>query len=189
MMIALTGAGISAASGIPTFQAQPGIRRKLTRGFARCHPEEHQALLREMEAACRRAEPNDAHRALAEFRIPVITMNVDDLHRRAGSEMVLPIHGGFPDIVLYDDPAPLYPTAFEWVLQLSDYDTLLVVGTSYFTAVASELKKLAERNGARVAEIGEDAEHRVRAFLESNHVARTSGETLARRLGGRLGLP
>ena len=31
MIIALTGAGISAASGIPTFQAQPGIRRKLTR--------------------------------------------------------------------------------------------------------------------------------------------------------------
>jgi len=182
MMIALTGAGISAASGIPTFQQQPGVRRKLTRSFARKHPEEYGETIRAMEEACRKAQPNDAHRALAEFQIPVITMNVDELHQRAGSAIVLPVHGGFPDIVLYDDPAPLYPTAFEWVLQLGDYDTLLVIGTSYFTAIASELKKLALRTGAQVVEIEEDAEHRVRAYLESNHVSKESGRILFQRL-------
>ena len=82
--------------------------------------------------------------------------------------------GNLPDIVLYDDPAPLYHEAFEWVLQLGDYDTLLVIGTSYFTWIAAELKKLAERNGARVLEINEDAEHKVRAFLENNHTAKNS---------------
>ena len=174
MIIALTGAGISAPSGIPTFQAQPGIRRKLTRPFANKHPEEHRKVIRQMTEACRKAEPNDAHYALAEYHIPVITMNVDELHQKAGSAFVLPIHGNLPDIVLYDDPAPLYPEAFEWVLQLGDYDTLLVIGTSYFTWIAAELKKLAERNGARVLEINEDAEHKVRAFLENNHTAKNS---------------
>ena len=183
MMIALTGAGISAPSGIPTFQAQPGIRRKLTRSFADRHPAEHRETIRQMEEACRNAEPNDAHYALAEFQIPVITMNVDELHQRAGSAFVLPVHGSLPDIVLYDDPAPLYPTAFEWVLQLSDYDTLLVIGTSYFTAISVELKKLAERNGARVVEIDEDAEHKVRAFLEGNHIPKNSAQVFFERLG------
>lgn len=186
MMLALTGAGISASSGIPTFQAQPGIRRKLTRSFADRHPEEHRETIRQMEEACERAEPNDAHYALAEYHIPVITMNVDGLHQRAGSAFVLPIHGSLPDIVLYDDPAPLYPTAFEWVLRLGDYDTLLVIGTSYFTAIAVELKRLAERNGARVLEIDDDAEHRVRAYLEKNHVAKNSDRVLFDRLGGKM---
>ena len=185
MIIALTGAGISAPSGIPTFQAQPGIRRKLTRSFANRHPDEYRETIREMEAACRRAEPNDAHAALAEYHIPVITMNVDELHQRAGSAFVLPVHGNLPDIVLYDDPAPLYPTAFEWVLRLGDYDTLLVVGTSYFTAIAVELKKLAERNGARVVEITDAAEHKVRAFLENNHVPKNSDQVFFARQNGR----
>ena len=142
MMIALTGAGISAPSGIPTFQAQPGVRRRLTRSFANRHPGEYQETIRQMESACRQAKPNDAHYALAEYHIPVITMNVDALHQRAGSKIVLPIHGDLPDIVLYDDPAPRYPTAFQWILQLGDYDTLLIIGTSYYTAIAGELKKL-----------------------------------------------
>ncbi len=174
MMIALTGAGISAPSGIPTFQAQPGIRRKLTRSFADRHPAEYRETIRQLTEACRKAEPNDAHYALAEYHIPVITMNVDELHQKAGSALVLPIHGDLPDIVLYDDPAPLYPTAFEWVLRLGAYDTLLVIGTSYFTAISVELKKLAERNGARVLEITDDAEHKVREYLEKNHVSKDS---------------
>ena len=185
MIIALTGAGISAPSGIPTFQAQPGIRRKLTRPFANKHPEEHREVIRQMTEACRKAEPNDAHYALAEYHIPVITMNVDELHQKAGSAFVLPIHGNLPDIVLYDDPAPLYPEAFEWVLQLGDYDTLLVIGTSYFTWIAAELKKLAERTGARVLEIQDDAEHKVRAFLENNHIPKTSDQVFFARKNNR----
>ncbi len=187
MILALTGAGISAASGIPTFQAQPGVRRKLTRSFANKHPDAHREVIRTMEEACRKAEPNDAHLALAEFHVPVITMNVDELHQRAGSAFVLPIHGSLPEIVLYDDPAPLYPTAFEWVLQLGDYDTLLVIGTSYFTAIAVELKKLAQRCGARVVEIDQDAEHQVRAFLENNHMAKNSDQVFCARRNERKG--
>lgn len=70
------------------------------------------------QKACNAAAPNDAHLALAEYDVPVITMNVDGLHQKARSRHILAIHGTLPDIVLYDDPAPLYEVAHNWVFQL-----------------------------------------------------------------------
>lgn len=101
----LTGAGISAESGVPTFRdAQTGL-------WARYNPEElatPEAFQRDPKLvwdwyAWRRqlvahAKPNPGHYALVamEQRIPeltLITQNVDDLHRRAGSQWVLELHG------------------------------------------------------------------------------------------------
>ena len=42
------------------------------------------------------AKPNDAHKALAEYKIPIITMNIDGLHKLAGSD-ALELHGGLPE--------------------------------------------------------------------------------------------
>lgn len=101
----LTGAGVSAASGIPTFRdKQTGLWENFdaaelaTPGAFRRDP----ALVwgwyewRRMQVL--RAEPNPAHRALAAMaeRIPtftLITQNVDDLHERAGSPNVIHLHG------------------------------------------------------------------------------------------------
>ena len=101
----LTGAGISAESGVPTFrQAQTGLWAKFKaeelatpEAFQR-HPErvwEWYAWRREVVA---RAEPNAGHRALVELerRVPqctLITQNVDGLHQRAGSRGVIELHG------------------------------------------------------------------------------------------------
>ena len=101
----LTGSGISAESGVPTFRdAQTGI-------WARYDPRElatPEAFMREpglvwewyewRRKLVGEAEPNPGHAALAglERRIPgftLITQNVDGLHRRAGSENVLELHG------------------------------------------------------------------------------------------------
>lgn len=68
-----------------------------------------------MQAQVDRATPNDAHIALAEHDIPIITMNIDGLHQRAGSKHILPIHGTLPDIILYEDPAPLYGMPREYI--------------------------------------------------------------------------
>lgn len=108
MIIAFTGAGISRASGIPTFQEQDGIRDKLERNFANTHKEEFLKVIQSMEETCKKANPNDAHFALAEYNVPIITMNIDGLHERAGSKHVLNIHGEFPNIVLYGGHAPRY---------------------------------------------------------------------------------
>jgi NAD-dependent deacetylase len=101
----LTGSGISAESGVPTFrEARSGL-------WARYDPqqlataeafERDPHLVSEWYEWRRRlvseAEPNPGHRALAELegRVPVftlITQNVDGLHRRAGSENVIELHG------------------------------------------------------------------------------------------------
>lgn len=96
-LIFFTGAGISVESGIPTFQEQPGIRDKLTRDFANEHSEEYRDTIRSMVNCCENANPNAAHLAIAELiDCPVITMNVDGLHTKAGSSNVIEIHGTLP---------------------------------------------------------------------------------------------
>jgi NAD-dependent deacetylase len=104
-VVALTGAGISAESGVPTFRdAQSGL-------WAQYRPEElatpeaferHPQLVWNWYAWRRslvaKAGPNAGHYALAELerRAPaftLITQNVDGLHRRAGSRRVLELHG------------------------------------------------------------------------------------------------
>ena len=124
------------------------------------------------------AKPNDAHYALAEYHIPIITMNIDGLHQQAGSE-ALELHGGLPEEdemdrawslynkpVLYGDPAPNYQKAYEMVYQLQPGDVFLVIGCSFYTAIAGDLRAVARSKGARVIEIQEDAAHNVRKVLK-----------------------
>lgn len=93
--VALTGAGISAPSGIPTFQGNwqgEPIRNFLTRDFFLAHRVRFFELFIDMQCWCDK-EPNAAHRALAALNIPVITQNIDGLHEKAGTKIVHPLHG------------------------------------------------------------------------------------------------
>lgn len=104
-VVALTGAGISAESGVPTFRdAQQGLWAQYDpmelatpEGFARDPQRVWQwyAMRREKIAM---VQPNAGHRALAEWArlrpdLLVVTQNVDGLHQRAGSEHVIELHG------------------------------------------------------------------------------------------------
>jgi NAD-dependent deacetylase len=181
-VIFFTGAGISVDSGIPTFQEQPGIRDKLHRDFANEFPETYRKTIREMLDACEKAEPNAAHKAIAETGFPVITMNVDRLHTRAGSKDVVEVHGVLPTreqledehfpaeyrgIVLYGDMAPEYSTAFNMVKKL-EYDNsyFVIVGTSFYTGISADLKRLAEQRNAKIILINSDASTRVPVLCE-----------------------
>lgn len=179
MILAFTGAGISKASGINTFMEQPEIRDRLHRSFATHHPELYRETIASLFKVIKNAEPNDAHRALAEYDIPVITMNIDGLHEKAGS-VPIALHGRMPhedelayaDLlfnkpVLYGDPAPNYQRAYQKVDSLGEGDILLVVGASRFTAVATDLREIAHANGAEIIEIQDNAEKQVRETLES----------------------
>jgi NAD-dependent deacetylase len=102
--VALTGAGLSTESGIPDFRSPGGV-------WERFRPIEYQQFLASHEAriehwrykgatvpAMLHAQPNAAHRALAELEVAgrlvaVITQNIDALHQRAGSRRVLELHG------------------------------------------------------------------------------------------------
>ena len=95
-ILAFTGAGISKQSNIPTFMERPDVREKLFRSYANTHHEEYNEVIKQLKANMNGAKPNDAHIALAEYHIPIITMNIDGLHKLAGSD-ALELHGGLPE--------------------------------------------------------------------------------------------
>lgn len=114
-VVALTGAGISAESGVPTFRdAQTGLWAKYdpqelaTPQSFRRNPKlvwDWYAWRRELVAA---AEPNPGHFALAEIerRVPqftLITQNVDSLHQKAGNIAVIELHGNISRIKCYEE--------------------------------------------------------------------------------------
>jgi NAD-dependent deacetylase len=104
-LLVLTGAGISAESGLATFRGTDGLWEGLPvedvatpQGFAR-DPELVWRFYSERRAAAAGVEPNDAHRALAAVerqlgdRFLLVTQNIDGLHQRAGSQRVVELHG------------------------------------------------------------------------------------------------
>jgi NAD-dependent deacetylase len=122
----LTGSGISAESGLPTFRGIGGLWRThrveelaSPAGFAR-DPQLVWTWYNERRGAHRGAQPSAAHRALAELEshsndFTLATQNVDSLHIRAGSKNVLELHGqlreakctGCKERRPFDDPFPL----------------------------------------------------------------------------------
>lgn len=179
-IIAFTGAGISKESGIPTFEEMGDLREKLSREYATLFPEEYRHLIISLKNLCDTAEPNDAHYALAEYDIPVITMNIDGLHRKAGTKILVEIHGALPDDselmfcemlynkpVLYGDNAPLYTKAISMIDSLDKGDILLIVGASNYSGIANELRYFAISSGIEVVEIQKDATTEVRKILEN----------------------
>lgn len=104
-LIILTGAGISAESGIKTFRDADGlwenhrIEDVATPEAFRRNPALVLEFYNQRRAQARTVAPNAAHQAIAEFEkaahwtVHVITQNVDDLHERAGSSRVLHLHG------------------------------------------------------------------------------------------------
>ncbi|MEM6635468.1 MAG: NAD-dependent deacylase [Pseudomonadota bacterium] len=104
-MVVLTGAGVSAESGLGTFRDKDGLWTKYDleevatpQGFAR-NPDLVHSFYNARRANCLDASPNAAHAALARLErdyaanVLIITQNVDDLHERAGSRNVLHMHG------------------------------------------------------------------------------------------------
>ena len=102
-IVVLTGAGVSAESGLKTFRDANGLWEghnvmevASPQGFAK-NPELVLDFYNQRRSQLLRVSPNLAHRALATledyFDMHIITQNVDDLHERAGSSNVLHLHG------------------------------------------------------------------------------------------------
>ena len=103
-IVILTGAGISAESGLGTFRDKDGLWSRYDlndvatpEGFAR-NPEMVQDFYNARRANCRGAAPNAAHQALGRLTAArpdtlLVTQNVDDLHERGGARGVVHMHG------------------------------------------------------------------------------------------------
>lgn len=108
--VALTGAGISVESGIPSFRGSQGMWAKYdpaeyaTLGAFLRDPAKVWRMFSEMMEVLERASPNAAHLGLAELERmgilrSVITQNVDGLHQAAGSRRVIEYHGNPGELV------------------------------------------------------------------------------------------
>ncbi len=118
-LVVLTGAGISAESGLKTFRDSDGlwegydIHEVATATAWRKDP----ALVQEFYNMRRRnvleAAPNEAHFILAElqhhFDVQIVTQNIDDLHERAGSRNILHLHGEIFKMRSEKNDALIYP--------------------------------------------------------------------------------
>lgn len=106
----ITGAGLSADSGLPTYRGVGGlyegqltemgipIEQALSGQMFKRRPEVTWQYLARIEAACRGARPNVAHYAMARLEamhggVTVLTQNIDGFHTQAGSHDVIEIHG------------------------------------------------------------------------------------------------
>jgi NAD-dependent deacetylase len=102
-IVFLTGAGVSAESGINTFRDSGGLWENYDvmevasiDGWCK-NPGLIQRFYNERRAQLENVKPNEAHKLIAElerdFEVAVVTQNVDDLHERAGSSNVIHLHG------------------------------------------------------------------------------------------------
>lgn len=102
-LVVLTGAGISAESGIRTFRDMDGLWEEYdvmevasVDGWLK-NPQLVLQFYNERRKQLQKAQPNSGHKALAgaekNFTVNIITQNVDNLHERAGSTSVLHLHG------------------------------------------------------------------------------------------------
>lgn len=103
---ALTGAGISVDSGIPDFRSEGGLWKRFdpleyaTRESFMRDPTKFWTMGKELAETIVKANPNDAHLALAALEeqgklTGVITQNIDNLHQTAGNKRVIELHGNY----------------------------------------------------------------------------------------------
>jgi len=128
-LVVLTGAGVSAESGLATFRDAGGLWEGY-RVEDVATPEAWQRnqatvldFYNDRRKAALQAKPNEAHRIIAElekdFEVIVITQNVDDLHERGGSSKVIHLHGKLFESRSSIDPSLIYPVD-GWELKLGD---------------------------------------------------------------------
>lgn len=128
-LVVLTGAGVSAESGIRTFRDSNGLWENhdimevaSPEGWRR-----NRTLVQEFynqrRKQARECQPNAAHLTLAELEnhldVHIITQNVDDLHERAGSTQVLHLHGELQKAQSTLDPRLVYPLE-HWEIREGD---------------------------------------------------------------------
>lgn len=180
-IVALTGAGISVASGLPTYTDDSRDK------FSDLQTTEEMLQLYWNDLAqWLPAAPNAAHLALAEHDIRVITQNIDNLHWKAGTAQLIELHGNLrefycplcghlqalapapgefaicptdgarlrPNIVFYGENVRHFDRALEWV---AGADHLLVIGTSLTVFPAASLVSLARDKRIPVTVINQAA--------------------------------
>jgi len=193
-VVVSTGAGVSAESGVPTFRGEDGLWKKFraeelaTFDAFQANPELVWEWYQYRRELINKIKPNPGHYAIAEMpklfdEFHLITQNVDGLHRVAGSENVVEIHGNIKrnkcldcGELNYDEEFQRFPPMCEcggrlrpdvvWFGEMLPADAVdiafgvsrtcdlfFTVGTSGIVQPAASLPSLARQRGAFVVEI------------------------------------
>ncbi len=128
-IVILTGAGMSAESGISTFRDSNGlwqnhrIEEVASPEAWALHPERVLEFYNQRRKQLFEVKPNTGHFALVrlekKYNVQIVTQNVDDLHERAGSSHVLHLHGELKKARSTIDPKLIYELN-HWELKLGD---------------------------------------------------------------------
>ncbi len=128
-LVVLTGAGISAESGLKTFRDTDGLWEGYnvydvaTPEAWKKNPDLVQDFYNERRKQVLAAQPNDAHRGLVQlekyYDVHIITQNIDDLHERAGSSNVIHLHGVITRSQSDLNPGLTYPID-GWEIKMGD---------------------------------------------------------------------
>lgn len=126
-LVILTGAGMSAESGIRTFRDSDGLweEYEVTDVATPMAWQKNMPLVlrfyNERRKQLAAAEPNDGHRGIAElekyFDVYVITQNIDNLHERAGSKNILHLHGELTKAKSTTDPSLIYDIGYKDIIE------------------------------------------------------------------------
>jgi NAD-dependent deacetylase len=174
-IIAFTGAGISKSAGIPTFEEVDGLKKKLSVDFKESHPQEFEDAINQLKNSVKDKEPTIAHKALADLQIPIITMNIDCLHKKAGSRICYQIHGNYKsdNIVLYGQEILFREESINLIVhtareakKFGEEAMFLVIGTSMQTAFANTLVWVAEQEAMEIRFINKNADVEVPKVLK-----------------------
>lgn len=128
-LVVLSGAGISAESGIKTFREMGGLWEEydvMEVASPQAWEQNPELVLRfynERRKKLFEAEPNQGHIGITElekyFNVQIVTQNVDDLHERGGSTNVLHLHGELKKVRSTIDPKLIYEMD-QWELKMGD---------------------------------------------------------------------
>lgn len=131
-IVVLTGAGMSAESGLKTFRDANGLweghdvmQVASPEGFA-ANPELVLEFYNQRRRQLKEVEPNEGHRSLVKleeyFEVDIITQNVDDLHERAGSSKILHLHGELTKVRSTSNPKKIFHWTEDLILgNVDDY--------------------------------------------------------------------
>lgn len=166
---AITGPGLSRSAGIPVLELKSDIRQKLTLMNKMNDPVSYQDAVNKIIKSLEGKRPNETHLLLAKHKIPIITLNVDMLHQRAGSPYVAELHGNaYQGLVPYGEPARDWDKAADLINSGNAHDILLVIGMSMHASIIDDLIVAAISRNMHVIEIKKNITNKIKKVIERN---------------------
>lgn len=164
-IVAVTGEGIV---------APPEILKNLSKRARKKRSHKYTEAIEYIKKKALELEPSDMHKALAEYNVPVVTMEINKLHQKAGNTNVIELNGNVLDdsLVLFGDQLINYFEAWNLMDTLEplygEKTALLTIGVDEKNSTIKDFIIESIRHNVFVERIKKGEEYKVRSFLAEN---------------------